>query len=455
MGMQNVLPDIPNHLINFVEAVRARLRAPEFLGRHRVRGQDFTRQCQLTFPVVMLFVLQKTLRSIQRHLHELLNELAAGELFEPVTTGAFTHARAKLKHTAFVELNRECVLPAAYSAEAQRSGDRWRGHRLIGLDSSKTRLPNSQEMGEQFGWVEVSNQNGSTGTRYPEGRLSVVYDLRKRVGLDARLEPASVGEVALALEQLGHLQPGDISLTDRGYTGYVYLASVAKRGADFIARCSTSSFLTSREMFAANRANRSRVVWVMVPREQKQECLGRGLPLKMKVRFVSVRLSSGELEVLMTSLVDEQRYPTEEFLTVYGWRWGHETFHFMLKGRLELENYSGLTVEAVQQDFHAAVLLCNLESLLSEPAQAALNEGHASQRQTKRVNRSVSYHALKDQLLDLLYRDVPAAEVIEKLTRLFQGSPVAVRPDRKIPRRLKRSFPRSYHFYRRVRKIVF
>src|ERR1022692_3735676 len=47
----------------------------------------------------------------------------------------------------------------------------------------------------------------------------------------------------------------------------------------------------------------------------------------MRMRFVSLRLPSGELEVLATSLLEEERYPTEELLTVYHWRWGHETFY--------------------------------------------------------------------------------------------------------------------------------
>ena len=59
------------------------------------------------------------------------------------------------------------------------------------------------------------------------------------------------------------------------------------------------------------------------------------------------------------------------------------------------------------------------------------------------------------ELLDLLYRDIPAEQVIQKLARLFMSSPVAVRPDRKVPRRRRPSFHRSYHFQRRVKKVVF
>ena len=96
-----------------------------------------------------------------------------------------------------------------------------------------------------------------------------------------------------------------------------------------------------------------------------------------------------------------------------------------------------------------------LKSVLSEPTQAALKEQSTPQSQPLQVNRSNSYHALKDQVLDLLYRDMPVPRVISKLMKLFQGSPVAVRPKRKAPRRDKPSFHRSYHFQKRVKKVVF
>jgi hypothetical protein len=453
MGMRTIIHTIPNYLLTLVETLRARLRDADFLARHRVRPQDFTRHCQLTFPVLMLFILQKTVKSLQRHLHEFLDDLAAGQLFEPVTSGAVTHARAKLKASAFIELNQDCVLPTIYGAE--HPIQRWREHRLVGVDSSLVRLPMSEELGQKFGWKEAANQNGATGTRFPEARLSVIYDLLNRVGWEARLEPSTLGEVALAIQQLKQLQPGDVEINDRGFTGYLYLALVRQQGAHFIARCSTGSFLAAQQMFRRNRANQSQVVWLFAPADQKAQCQRLGLPLKMAVRFVSLRLPSGELEVLATSLLDEVGYPTEEFLTVYHWRWGHETFHLMLKGRLELENFSGQTVEAVEQDVQAALLLANLESVLSEPTQAALNQQRQADTQPRQVNRSNSYHAIKDQVLDLLYGDTPAPTVLQKLMRLFQGDPVAVRPNRQAPRRRRPSFHRSYHFQRRVKKVVF
>lgn len=445
--------DIPPYLVSLIEALRGRLLDLQFRARHRVRPQDFTRQCQLTFPVLMLFILQKSLKSIKNHLTEFLDSLAPGEVFESPEAGTVTHARAKLKDSAFIELNRQCVLPTAY--DSKREVVRWHGHRLLGADSSLMRLPNEEALGEVFGWQHCSNQSGASGTAYPEARLSVLYDLLNGIGLDARLESSRLGEVALAMEQLEHLRPGDVVVNDRGFSGYVYFAWVLHHQGHFLGRCSSASFLTAQEMFRRNRANQSQIVWLHAPAAQKAQCQRLGLPLKMKVRFVSLRLPTGDLEVLATSLLDEAHYPSAEFLAAYHRRWGHETFHLMLKGRLETEHFSGRTVQAVRQDVQAAVLLANLERLLSEPAQGHLDEQAAGRAHSLQVNRSVSYHALKWKVLDLFYQDIPAEEVLLQLSCLFRGSPVAVRPERKPPKRRKPSLARSLHFQRRVKTIVF
>src|SRR5512140_175793 len=148
--MRSILTSIPDYLTQLVQNLRALLRDPEFMARHRVRPEDFMRQRQLTFPVVMLFILQKTVKSIQRHLHEFLNELTGEELFEPVTAGAWTHARAKLKHTAFCELNEQLVLPVVCQSHPGKQLRLWHDHRLVGIDSSLLRLPDSEELLQEF-----------------------------------------------------------------------------------------------------------------------------------------------------------------------------------------------------------------------------------------------------------------------------------------------------------------
>lgn len=451
--MQTIIEHVPASLLKLVESLRAQLCDLAFVSRHRSRPKDFTRERQLTFPVVMLFILQKTAKSIQRHLNEFLDALA-GEATEPVTAGAWTHARAKLKHTAFIELNNANILPAVYSSEADRKPQRWRDHRLLGIDSSVLRLPNSPELFEQFTRVEVLCQLGSTGVSYPAARASVLYDLLNKVGLDARLEPSKMGEVGMAINQLSHAAPGDVIVSDRGFTGYQYLASVLACSMHFIARCPKGSFAPAQDLFRMDRAERSVIARIHAHKDQRAELRRLGLPLELTVRFVSLRLSTGELEVLATSLLDEEKYPTGEFQQVYGWRWKQETFFYMMKSRLDLENFSGQTAEAVRQDFYSTLLLCNLETILVAPAQAVLTKETAEHAHPKKINHAVAYHAIKHRLLELLQGQTPATDIILELQRLFLTAPVSDRRDRKIPRP-KVSLHRSYFFQRCVRKTTF
>ena len=119
-----------------------------------------------------------------------------------------------------------------------------------------------------------------------------------------------------------------------------------------------------QRLFARNEADLSVEVTLSAPREVRAECRRRGWPLELRVRLVTVRLATGELEVLATSLLAATAYPTAEFGPLYWRRWGQETYYGRLKGRLDLEHCSGRTVAAVEQDFQATVLLSNVENPL-------------------------------------------------------------------------------------------
>lgn len=454
MGMQNSSTSPLPRWLFLIAQIRARICAPDFSVRHRVRAVDFTRERLLTFPVVMLLLLQKTTKSVQRHLHSFFHQLRPQENTPPVTGGGWTQARAKLSHTAFIELNEQILLPCFYAPAQAQHRRTWHGHRLLGCDGSQLRLPSHPGVTELFGEVAVANHLGPTGTHYAPARLSVLYDLLNHIGLDARLAPVVTSEVDLAAAQLERVQPNDVLIWDRGFTGFVLMAQVLARGAHFIGRCSKSSFAAAQQLFRIDRAGRSQTVKLVAASDQRAALQKLGLPLELIVRFVSVRLSTAELEVLATSLLDESLYPKEEFLEVYHLRWNHETYHLMLKGRLDLENWSGHTLEAVRQDIQGAVFVSNVESLLSQKAQEELSAQDKGRQYPAQVNRAVSYHALKERILDLLWSKRPIPEVLEQIQLWMQSNPVSVRPDRSPPRR-KMSFHRSYHYQRNLRKTVF
>jgi len=438
------LPTLP-----ILQTVRALLADPGFLARHRSTPQAFTRQRKLPFDRVVLLVLQKSLKSLQLRLHEFFAQLAGATAADAATPGAWTQARAKLRHRAFIELNEAAVLAPLEAAPAALA--LWQGHRLLSFESSLLRLPAHAPLWAHFGGQEARNQSGDGGVCVPQARLSVLYDVLNELGLDTRLEGWKTGEVALATAQLGAVRTGAVVLIDRGYAGQAFFARIVAGGAHFVGRCPRQSFAAAAALFERDEAGVSETVTLAAPASARAAGRSAGL----RVRLVTVRLSTGELEVLATSLLDEARYPGDCFGPLYAERWGIETSYGALKGRLDLENFSGQTVEAVLQDVHAAVFLSNLESVIAAQAAPALPRvGEGRRRHAAAINRAVSFHALKSRVLDLLLGPAPLEEVLAELCALFVVHPVSVRPGRCPPRRAP-SPARSHHFHKRVRKIVF
>lgn len=438
--------------LKLIHRLRRQIIDPGLCSRHRRREQDFSRECRLTFPVLVILLLQKSLKSLQARLHEYVRQLALGVESNSVSVGAVTHARAKLSAEVFVELNRQAVLPTVYGDENKELVQRWHGHRVLGVDSSVLRLPKHQEVGQRYGWMECSCEQALE--RYPQGRMSVLYDLLNEVAVDASLAPWKTAEEDMAHAHLDWVEPGDVVVTDRGYTSYLWIWHILAKGAHFVSLCSGSSFAPAQSLLKLDKAGVSVLATLKVSKKVKAECRTRGWPLEVKVRFVTVRLSTGQLEVLVTSLLDQKTYPAQEFGALYWRRWGQETFYGRLKGRMDLENCSGLTLDAVEQDFAATVLLSSVESVVIGPAAEQLAERTKDRAQPAKINRSVSIHALKTRLIDLLASDLPSEQVLAELTQWFQRNPVSIRKRRKVPR-LKPSNARSYHYQRYVRKITF
>ncbi len=433
-----------------VQRTREVIEDPLFCQTHRLNGRCFIRQRKLTFVIVVVALLQKTVRSIQLHLHDFF----AGLGQPSAAASSWCEARLKLKHTAFIELNRRAVLDVAYGGQHGFQVRRWKGHRLLAMDSYLLRLPNDPAVGQEFGWMEFSNPPGQGASRCAQARLSVLTDVLNRLAIETLLTPWKECEREVVLAHWPRLEPQDVTLLDRGFASYDLWAQFVGQQRWFVCRCPGSSFTPINELFAQDQAGRSVIVTLTPPRGKQAAGRAAGWPESLTLRLVTVRLETGQLEVLATNLLDTSAYSVEDLAAVYGHRWGIETYYGLIKGRLDLENFSGLSVEAIRQDLHATVFLSNLESMVTRPAQAQLQEATAEGKHQAQVNRAVSFHAIKSQIIPLLLGPEPVAEVLGQLQSLFLRNPVYQRPHRKVPRR-KKSPWRSYNYQRNIKKAVY
>ena len=390
---------------------------------------------------------------MQLHIHSLAHALETQKIKsvkDAVTAGAWTRARSKLKHSAFIELNEEILLKHFYSGTQEVK--RFQGRRLQAIDGSVIGLPSSPCIFKHFGEEKATNQKDGFVRSYAQAQCSVLYDLLNPLALKATLSPYRTSELSQAKDLVSAAGIGDIIIADRGYGSAAFMACIKDSGADFVIRLNSRSFKASGELFEAKEAGKSVICQVQV----KENAIGQPKGKVLKIRLVSIDIpGTGEREVLATSLLDEEAFPTELFGWIYHQRWGIETYFHQLKNRLDIENFSGRTVESIYQDFYAMLFISNFESVLTIPAQKSLNE---KKKKTsvldKQVNHSVSYHAIKEYALDLFFATQSEEMLLKKLTELFQMNPNSKR-DRPPSQHNNTSVKACANYRKRIRKITF
>lgn len=426
--------------------LRQRIVSEAFKARHRSAPEFFTRERKLSFAMMLLSILRKSVKSLQNVLNELSLELN----LPLVTASGYSQRREQLSHSALIELNRELIVPFYREQEPRM----YKGFRILAGDGSNIRLPEHPTIREQFGAIVTCNGQDATVTGdYPCGQAYVLHDVLNKIVIDGQLAPAGTYEVELAIASLDYTDETDLLIYDRNFASYRFLATLVERKRHFVIRCSSGSFAAAQALFAADQET-SRLATLSVPAAHKKQSRQEGYPPAIQVRFVAVRLSTGELEVLVTSLLDSECFPSADFKYIYNLRWGVETLYDVIKNRLSLENFSGKTALSVLQDFHATIFITGLESLLTQDADQRLDQRSQETKLAQTVNNMVSFHAIKSQLFPLLYSDLEPQALLNKLTQLFLMNPTYSRRTRDVPRH-KIKTNSALNFHKRRRKHCF
>ena len=379
------------------------IASAEFQAEHKQQPSDFTRQRILTFPRLVIGLINLFNRTIAVELSKLLGLFGQSSC----TKQAFSEQRQKLKPEAFAALNKALI----QSFYADQLWGKFYGFRLLAADGSTLQLPESLAVVAHFGTVD--NQHGQQAM----GQCSMLYDIENRLTLSAQLESYGSSERALLAEQLGQLEDTvpTLLVLDQGYRSLTLMHQINSKGWHFIIRVPGQAFLN--EVKQASAAGQ-RDALLSIDLQQGWRAHDPGLKAlarqrdnqPMSLRLIVVDLPDGRPEYLLSSLLDQQAYPPSFFYQAYGKRWGIETQYGFDKTKVELENFSAKTVIGVQQDFQASILCSNISSLLNVDAQERL-EQQASEKQqlgqanqhTYQVNRAVSLGLLKDRLVDMLW----------------------------------------------------
>jgi len=420
-----------------LDCLKAKMTSPRFMTEHRRSVKDFSRKRCLTFVIVLMFLMNMIKRALQDELDEFFKGFSAEPVAcRQVSKSAFTQARQKLKHTAFIALNTEQVNYFYDHFDVQR----FNGFRLLAFDGSMANLPHTQKVCEHFGvW------HPAAGGTCPKARISQMFDVQNRVTVEALIAPKSEGERSLAAQHCQHLVPMDLVLLDRGYPAFWLFVAISAEDADFCARMPIGKWNVVEQFIACGQ--REQIVELTPSYPAKKACQALKLSTQpLTIRLIRLQLKNGDPFVLATSLVNTNLYPYSFFTTLYPCRWPVETDYRQMKFRLEVENWSGTSVEAIYQDFHAIIFTKNLASLLAQPAQQVVAQQTRANTHDYRVNMANLFSKMKDTVV-FLFTFANPLPVLHKLWLQMTQTIEPIRPNRTFQRNkhLKpRRFPMNY-----------
>src|SRR6266446_3854298 len=408
---------------------------PEIRAKFSATGTDFTRRRKLTFNRMVLLIAKLCKKTLSVELESFFEEI---NIKITCSVSAFTQQRMKLQPLFFRAWNDLLLL--SYYYHYQQKVKRWQGYRLIAADGSNVSLVNTPVLQAYFGGQ--SNQQCS----FVQAKTFYWYDVLNELVVAAQIQPYRTGELPMAYAHVDQVEKDMLMIYDRNFFNYKMMAlhQWAKTEIKYVIRAKESQLVI--RSFIESKAS-SAIVHLPPTSSALDELPKSGYTIDkdtlLKVRLVRVDLGKS-IEVIATNLWQEEGHADSEFKELYFKRWGIETNIGLQKNILQLESFSGLTVQSVQQDFFATVFLNNLHSILIKDAQQTIENVETKRKHPIKINKNKSHGKLRSNLVELFLSKEPKV-ILRMLHHHFIRDPVPIRKGRSFPRIIKNKQSKSKH----------
>jgi hypothetical protein len=318
----------------------------------------------------------------------------------------------------------------------------YRGVSVWGVDGTHLRVQDSDENFAHFG--KPGGRGGPGDAGYPQLRLACLLNLSNRLLRAARFGPWARSEQDLATELWPSLPDNSLVILDRGFVNYVTFASLVESGSN-------------RNVLVRLRDNMKPVPIqdladgsVLVDLHPTPEVLRQRPDLRPSIRgrIVAYQHPGGKPSRLFVTLVDHDRFPAKELVSLYHERWEIELAYDELKTHMleRKECLRSLQPAGVEQELWGLLLVYTLvrrEMLLA---------AQAHKLPPKRISFRSSLLWIRNFWITALLTS--PANIPRHLGELRSTLDVLIigdrRPERRYPRHVKikmSNFPRN----RRVR----
>ena len=252
-----------------------------FMLNNRKKSTYFTKDtAKMNFKDAIYFILKGLRKTLQIEIDDWF-EFLGGD--NAMTKQAFSQLRQKIKPDAFIQLNNNYI-SWFYNDDNFK---KYNGYRLLSIDGSITEIPNTVSNREHFGYYH--NQSDRQQAR---AMVSVIYDIENDYILESDIRTWKAAERDLAKELIERLEikgfKNDLFLFDRGYPSKDMFDFLESKKVKYLMRVKVNKFQPEFD-----NANEPDQIITLIHKNKT-----------LTLRIINVILPTGELEKLVTNIMD-------------------------------------------------------------------------------------------------------------------------------------------------------
>ena len=242
----------------------------------------------------------------------------------------------------------------------------WRDLAVYGVDGSTLRVADSEETRAYFGGP--SGERGASG--YPLVRVATLMALRSHIVAAAEFGPYSDSEIVLSAFLWRAVPDNSLVVVDRGFLAAGILVPLARDGKNrhWLTRAKSTTKWTVIKPLGKNE---DLVELAVSPPARRQD---PSLPSTYMARAIKYQIKGFKPQVLLTSMLDHEKFPAQEIVGLYHERWELELGYDEIKTEMldREETLRSRTVTGVKQELWGVLLAYNLVRLEMERTAEAL-----------------------------------------------------------------------------------
>lgn len=347
-------------------------------------------------------------------------------------SGSLAKGRKRLPLEVWEEMH-QWMMDELDKEKGEENG--WRGHRMIGTDGTCVSM--SDEVGLRNYFGRCNTKHGRS--RFPLGRMTLAFDLKKLIMVGHRLAPYETGETRLLKSMFGsELRRGDVIIGDRHFAGANHYAEYQAGGIEFITRVHQCLKVEDLKVL---QTWREKDLWVEMKIAPQYRKANPRLAETIVVRIIEMTAKiEGRKETfwVATSLLNPELYPGPE---ICGWlkkRWKVEGLIEEFKVWLGADVLRSKSAEGIFKEVYARIVGLNLIHWL------ILKAARKHHEEPDRLSVSAALRLTAAQSLKMSTAPCWRLPLLfEELLERIAQSRVPYRPNRLEPRMIKRE-PKEY-----------